>query len=265
MKKFINFIKFIKFFILIIFLWNIIIYLIHFNEEKIIINSKSKTLIDDNEINQKYCGINKECKFLFAYHVPEQETSANFHFYSFIQLAELLNRTIILVNVQHSRLSSCNKFPFNFYYNVNEIKKMFPNVNFITQQNFLNWTKERYNKPITIHKYIKQEGNPLILNTNHLELKKECLDQFDLKFNNNDDLIINNKTTINLGPKDVWRTYSNNILMIDNLIKLLNVKEEVLLIRHLLPVPLFPSKGSVKKLPYANHLIEGTNHASDQF
>lgn len=41
--------------------------------------------------------------------------------------------------------------------------------------------------------------------------------------------------------------------MINNLIKLLNVKEEVLLIRHLLPVPLFPSKGSVKKLPYANH------------
>lgn len=42
----------------------------------------------------------------------------------------------------------------------------------ITQQDFLNWTKERYNKPITIHKYIKQVGNPLILNTNHLELKK---------------------------------------------------------------------------------------------
>ncbi|CAG8497763.1 11205_t:CDS:2 [Rhizophagus irregularis] len=45
-------------------------------------------------------------------------------------------------------------------------------------------------------------------------------------------------------PKDVWRKYSNNILMIDNLMKLLNVKEEVLLIRHLLPVPLFPSKGT---------------------
>ncbi|CAB4388984.1 unnamed protein product [Rhizophagus irregularis] len=130
----------------------------------------------------------------------------------------------------------------------------------ITQQDFLNWTKERYNKPITIHKYIKQEGNPLILNTNHLELKKECLDQF----NNNDDFIINNKTTINLGPKDVWRKYSNNILMIDNLMKLLNVKEEVLLIRHLLPVPLFHQKEvdrlSFNKYSSTFHIITNYHH-----
>lgn len=49
--------------------------------------------------------------------------------------------------------------------------------------------------------------------------------------------------------------------MIDNLMKLLNVKEEVLLIRHLLPVPLFPSKGSAKKITLCK---SSTNHASDQ-
>src|SRR4051794_12561945 len=92
--------KFIKFFILIIFVWNIIVYLPHPDEEKSKLNEINLNPINDTKINQKYCESNKECKFLFAYHVPEQETSANFHFYSFIQLAELLNRTIILVNVQ---------------------------------------------------------------------------------------------------------------------------------------------------------------------
>src|ERR1051325_7615063 len=180
----------------------------------------------------------------FSLIIPEQETSANFHFYSFIQLAEMLNRTIVLVNVQHSRLESCRKLPFNFYYDVDGIKKMFPNVKFITQKDFLNWTRERNNKPTSTHRYIMQEKNPLILNKDYLDLEKECLNQFDLTFNNKDDFIIN-KTTINLGPKDVWRETNNNILMIQRLIKFLNVDDEVPLIRHLLPVPLFPSKGSV--------------------
>ncbi|CAG8676188.1 5480_t:CDS:1 [Funneliformis caledonium] len=216
----------------------------------------------DAGINQKYCD-SERCKFLFAYHVPEQETSANFHFFSFIQLAEMLNRTIVLVNVQHSRLETCKKFPFHFYYNVDGIKEIFPNVKFITQRDFLDWTRERNYKPTSTHRYIMQERNPLILKTDHLELKKECLDQFDLKFNNKDDLLIN-KTTINLGPKDHWRQEINNILMIENLKKLLDVDDEVLLIRHLIPVPLFPSKGTVIHLPFADHIIEAVKSSVNQ-
>ncbi|CAI2183110.1 5476_t:CDS:2 [Funneliformis geosporum] len=173
----------------------------------------------DAKINQKYCGSN-QCKFLFAYHVPEQETSANAHFFTFIQLAEMLNRTIVLVNVQHSRLESCRKFPFNFYYNVDAIMKMFPNVKFITQQSFLDWTREH-------------------------------------------DLIIN-KTTFNIGSKYAWKERNNNRLMIKNLTRSFNLDDEVLLIRHQIPTPLFPSKGQVIPLPYANHLIEAANNATNQ-
>src|SRR5437763_7462065 len=142
--------RLIKIFALAILVWNITNYLSYIDKgkNKLDVQSVSNplTLESDNKINRKYCE-SDECKFLFAYHVPEQETSANFHFYSFIQLAEMLNRTIVLVNVQHSRLESCQKFPFNFYYNVDIIKEMFPKVEFITQQDFLNWTRERNNKP----------------------------------------------------------------------------------------------------------------------
>ncbi|CAI2169766.1 12255_t:CDS:2 [Funneliformis geosporum] len=158
---------------------------------KIGISVKSKfdssTLVNslemDAKINQKYCGSN-QCKFLFAYHVPEQETSANAHFFTFIQLAEMLNRTIVLVNVQHSRLESY-------------------------------------------------------------------------------DLIIN-KTTFNIGSKYAWKERNNNRLMIKNLTRSFNLDDEVLLIRHQIPTPLFPSKGQVIPLPYANHLIEAANNATNQ-
>ncbi|CAG8770512.1 9123_t:CDS:1, partial [Funneliformis caledonium] len=173
---------------------------------------------------------------------------------------KMLNRTIVLVNVQHSRLESCRKFPFNFYYNVDEIMKMFPNVKFITQQDFLNWTRERDNRPTATHRYIKTDRN---LRSNLLELRRECLNQFDFKFNHNDDLMIN-KTTIKLGSKGSWKEINNNKLLIKTLTRLLDLDDEVLLIRHQIPSPLFPSMGEVINLPYANHLIEAANNATNQ-
>ncbi|CAI2186089.1 13903_t:CDS:2 [Funneliformis geosporum] len=138
-----------------------------------------------------------------------------------------------------------------------ESRKSFQTLNL---RDFLDWTRERNDKPTSTHRYIMQEKNPLVLKTDHLELKNECLDQFDLKFNNKDDLLIN-KTTINLGPKNLWKLKYSNNLMIKNLTKLLDVDYEVLLIRHLIPAPLFPSKGLVIHLPFADHINEAAKRA----
>ena len=91
--------------------------------------------VTDTEINQQYCQSDR-CKFLFAYYPPEQETQANQHFLSFVQLAEKLNRTMILTNVGNSHILACNSFPFDFYYDVEKLKRRFPNVKFITQKKF---------------------------------------------------------------------------------------------------------------------------------
>ncbi|RIA95681.1 hypothetical protein C1645_816382 [Glomus cerebriforme] len=217
----------------------------------------------DISINRKYCGSN-ECKFLFAYRIPEQETQANSHFYSFTQLAEMLNRTMVLVNVQNSRIESCKNLPFNFYYNIEELKKLFPTVNFITQEEFLNWTKERYKKPNAIFRSILPGGIPnTISNTSitrqdlNKAIRERCLDKFDFKFNMENDYPILN--SIHIGP-NTWRKFHNNIDMTKFLVSYLQeIDEQVLLISHDLRNPLFPSKGPNIPLPYASHLVEAAN------
>jgi len=44
----------------------------------------------------------------------------------------------------------------------------------------------------------------------------------------------------------------------------LDVNEEVLLVRHLIPSTLFPSRGQALQLPYSRRLIEAANDASDK-
>ncbi|CAG8553508.1 21443_t:CDS:2, partial [Racocetra persica] len=105
------------------------------------------TLELDIKINRKDFGAN-ECKFLFAYTVEEQESQSNRHFYSFIQIAQQMGRTMVLTNVGGSRISSLKNFPFDFYYNVDELSKKFPQVKFILQHEFQKWAKERENNDL---------------------------------------------------------------------------------------------------------------------
>src|SRR5688572_1582609 len=67
----------------------------------------------DKAVNQKYCGKPK-CEFLFAYYQPEQETKANMHFRTFVNIAQVLKRTIVLTNVGNSRINSCQNYTFDF-------------------------------------------------------------------------------------------------------------------------------------------------------
>ncbi len=121
------------------------------------------------------------------------------HFRSFVNLAQALDRTMVLTNVGSSRINSCQNFTFGFYYNSKALEKMFPNVKFISQKDFQNWLKERKQKPNTEHAYILPGGSnysmesvtpyPDILKTKH------CLNRFEFKL---DDQTVFKK--FNTGP-----------------------------------------------------------------
>ncbi|EXX58779.1 hypothetical protein RirG_194790 [Rhizophagus irregularis DAOM 197198w] len=132
----------------------------------------------DGLINRKYCG-KDECKFLLAYHLLEQETQANMHFESSIQIAQRLNRTVVLPNVGGSRMHVCRPFPFSFYYDIDGLQQIFPTVQFITQQDFMKWTKELEEKPDTFHAHIAPRGKPFFVENEEPKINylnnSECL------------------------------------------------------------------------------------------
>ncbi len=113
------------------------------------INNLKTTISDnlDDEINQKYCQ-KSSCKFLFVYSNSGQEASVTVDFLNtFAHLASKLNRTLVLTNVGQSKIDSCEKFPFEFYYNVEYLRKQFPRLSLISQEKFQDWTIERVEKP----------------------------------------------------------------------------------------------------------------------
>ncbi|GBB93386.1 hypothetical protein RclHR1_02160012 [Rhizophagus clarus] len=208
-------------------------------------NSSISEISDvDYLVNQKYCQSDK-CRFLFAYYPPEQETQANQHFLSFIQLAEKLNRSVVLTNVGGSHIFACQPFPFEFYYDVKKLQKRFPNVHFITQKEFQDWTKERKEKPDTFHGFITMEKNhstsveyvqPYVEKLNLLN----CLRLFNLKLN--DSTIF----------KDIYLSKGKNLEIFEDLIiSELVTNAEVLLVKHEIRYPLFETLDSIE---YAEHI-----------
>ncbi|CAG8527799.1 8249_t:CDS:2 [Scutellospora calospora] len=218
----------------------------------------------ETKINIKYCGSNT-CRFLFFYRAPEQETRANFHFHTMVGLANKLNRTMVLTNVGFSRIGSCLHLPFNFYYSVSVLQKRFPNVKFISQAHFQQWTYERRNKPNVSHIYIntKPTNNPysfeFVEPSIELLLNKQCFDQFNLKM---DDTMI--FKSVNIGPRTSWDTNNSNIIMLNYLTSQLNINYEVLLINHDLRYSLFINEKGVPPVTYANHLIRAANKVSKE-
>ncbi|GBC02181.1 hypothetical protein RclHR1_00450016 [Rhizophagus clarus] len=218
---------------------------------KIEIESKAEMERIDEKINIKYCGKPK-CEFLFAYYQPEQETKANMHFRSFVNLAQALDRTMVLTNVGSSRINSCQNFTFGFYYNIKALQDMFPDVKFISQKDFQNWLKERRRKPNTEHAYILPgESNykmellkpyPDILRTKH------CLNRFD--FNLNDDTVFKQFYT----GKKFTRDPIKHQQFADFLVNNLRSNIEILLTSHFVFHPLFPNVSS--PIPYANHYFD---------
>lgn len=71
----------------------------------------------------------------------EQETKAQQHLYQLGLLALALNRTLVLPNVSKSRLGTCYRNPFAFYYAESSLSDL--GIRTISQADFVAWTQQR--------------------------------------------------------------------------------------------------------------------------
>ncbi|GAA5835022.1 hypothetical protein JCM9279_007176 [Rhodotorula babjevae] len=87
----------------------------------------------------------RPCQFLIPAWLGEQETKAQQHLYQLGLLALALNRTLVLPNVSKSRLGTCYKNPFAFYYSESSLSDL--GIRTISQADFVAWTHRRDRQP----------------------------------------------------------------------------------------------------------------------
>ncbi|KAJ7145075.1 hypothetical protein C8R43DRAFT_1237566 [Mycena crocata] len=61
------------------------------------------------------------CRFLLPLRIGEQESKARMHFMEILQLAQKLNRILVLPNVGKSRMGACFKSEFEMYYETEDL------------------------------------------------------------------------------------------------------------------------------------------------
>ncbi|RGB35391.1 hypothetical protein C1646_667769 [Rhizophagus diaphanus] len=223
-------------------------------------NSRSKLIIHDEKVNLKYCG-KKTCNFMFPYFIPEQETRANLHLRSLTFLAESLNRIMVLPNVGNSRMDCCMKFSFEFYYDLEKMKKMFPKVKFMTQQTFKEWTEELLIKPDALHTWFIEDGRndsysirdhnqmavePGVRYEKNL-LSKLCVNQFDLKISDYKEFHTG-IGHVNDFEYKMFNFFTENLK---------DIKSPVILIRNRSRRQMFPL--IEEPIPFASHILNQAN------
>ncbi|CAH1757679.1 4072_t:CDS:2 [Entrophospora sp. SA101] len=214
-----------------------------------------------------FCHMHNNCKFLLPYYPPLDESGNNKFFSAYIKLAGLLNRTLVLPNVGRTRISLCQKLPFDFYYDIEQLQLNYPDVKFITQHDFQQWTNTKhgkgnannkkeyieYDKPSTSHFHITNGADKtsiINLKPYHETLNKDwCLSNFRLNLNS---------TTSFKQIRAGWKTWeseeSHNSFqqyLIDSLSQ--ENSSNVLIIRHDTREQLLP--GDFKKLQYSKHIL----------
>ncbi|RHZ49460.1 hypothetical protein Glove_520g19 [Diversispora epigaea] len=193
---------------------------------------KNHKTLNDSQLNFKFCANEDKCKFLFPYQPHFYNNSKHDHiqFLTFINLAQLLNRIIVLphiiTHISNVSVNNGNNTSFPFYscdlirkfgnhsnpifnnningtaqeneINLNEydnklLKKLFPNVRFITQHEFQVWSKSRIHKPKIIHELIsvgkRKFQNIEILSHHHYDpYIREWLESY-LSYYNHENII----------------------------------------------------------------------------
>ncbi|KAJ7153602.1 hypothetical protein C8R46DRAFT_1042009 [Mycena filopes] len=71
------------------------------------------------------CG-SSPCRFLLPLRIGEQESKARIHFMELLQLAQSLDRILVLPNVGKSRMGACFKEDFEMYYDLERLTDEFP-------------------------------------------------------------------------------------------------------------------------------------------
>ncbi|KAJ7111947.1 hypothetical protein C8R44DRAFT_882978 [Mycena epipterygia] len=66
------------------------------------------------------------CRFLLPLRISEQESKARSHFMEIVQLAQKLDRILVLPNVGKSRMGSCFKSDFKMYYDLERLTDDLP-------------------------------------------------------------------------------------------------------------------------------------------
>ncbi|CAG8529760.1 24038_t:CDS:1, partial [Racocetra persica] len=221
------------------------------------INSSLETpLTEDEKINIKYCQ-EKTCKFLFPYYHREQETRANIHARLYTQLARSLNRTLVLSNVGNSKILACALHPFDFYYDLKAFQKQYPDIRFITQNEFFKWTKERKIRPIAQHSRMihdNRKNDDLVVHKQKTtgvieggklgrkQAKSFCLDRFNLNITNYKEF----HTGIRKFDREAMLKFVTNTLN--------SLEHEAIMVLNTSPRELFPNISKV--IPYSPSIIK---------
>ncbi|GAA5828802.1 hypothetical protein JCM3766R1_003825 [Sporobolomyces carnicolor] len=95
-------------------------------------------------LDREVCGAAAEghgCQFVVAAWLGEQETKAQQHLYQLGLVALATNRTLVLPNVSKSRLGTCYRNPFTFYYQPDAVSSL--GIKTISQDDFLVWSLRR--------------------------------------------------------------------------------------------------------------------------
>jgi hypothetical protein len=180
------------------------------------------------------------------------------HFRSFVGLALLLNRTIVLPNVGTSRLGSCHVRPFEYFYDMDGLRKQFPQLKYIRLDDFKKWTKERKTPPSTryveiIKERIRKTNYALEGKSDGIQLKKlACLKDVHPQ------MLTTEVPSVTIALTKSWsRTPAN---LEKGLSLILNhtqsASEDFLLFKHHSFTLLFPTKASKVPLKYSYRIKE---------
>ena len=95
----------------------------------------------------------RPCRFLFPVRIAEQESKARIHFFQLAQLANRLNRTLVLPKVGKSKIGACFKWNFQTYYNRDSLNLALGDpLAHVEQEDFQAWledTERRLSPPTT--------------------------------------------------------------------------------------------------------------------
>ncbi|GES82135.1 GDP-fucose protein O-fucosyltransferase family protein [Rhizophagus clarus] len=244
-------------------------------------NTLSTIYNNDNpleELNMRFCG-QTTCKFLFVYDYGEQETKANLHFRSFSQLAEKLNRTMILTNVGSSQINICQNYPFDFYYDLKLLRQEFPNVIYKYEDDFYLWLKIRdeikkkmnYKKdneiipPLSIlHSHLRRYD--ITTETIYREVKpvvslNKCLSKFEPFMNLVDPK--NSKvryTIMDIAKSDIRPRAKPEFSEL--LVESLTTDEEIMLVNSFVLEALFPKV--MPAIPYNDYILNEAQKLKDK-
>jgi hypothetical protein len=172
---------------------------------------------------------------------------------------------MVLPNVGNSRMNCCAPFSFEFYYDLEKMKEMFPDVKFMTQNTFKEWTKELFIKPDTLHTWFIEDGrNDSYSVRDHERMAVEpseryqektlhslCIDQFDLT--------ISDYIEFHTGMKNTDLEYKMANFFTENL---KDKKSPVILIRNRSRKQMFPLID--EPIPYAPYIMKQASELRDK-